>query len=257
MRRHLLPFFLVLMTVSCGAAGCPKQQASTDASQTAAQHTRPGSYQGVLHGSNGEGKRCQLDLFEDEVFFLRISSPGKTEDPGIDEIGTWSISSVDSTLSLAGSSETPLVFRIVTDTLLRKLDHEGQEIPSDPGYELTRDPDLVPIEPRLLISGMYRYMADAALFVECRTGRRLAVAFEADSIALERAYLEAQDSAGEELLTTVEGRIAQRPPMEGDGTRPTLVVDHFIGIWPGDTCDRRSTNHDIGLSTQRAPGRPQ
>lgn len=257
MARNLFTLFLAVMTVSCGAGGVGQQQASADVSPIAPQDPRPGSYQGVLLDSDGEGKRRQLDLFEDGVFFLRISSLGETKDPDIDDIGTWSISSIESTLRLAGSSESPLVFRIVTDTLLRKVDHEGHAVHSDPGHQLVWDPDLVPIEPRLVISGMYRYMADAALFVECRTGRRLAVAFEGDNIALERAYLEVRNTAGEELLTTVEGRIAQRPAMEGVQTIPTLIVDHFIGIRPGDTCNRRPDNQETGSSTQAAPGRPQ
>ena len=30
-----------------------------------------------------------------------------------------------------------------------------------------------------------------------------------------------------------------RPKMEGKGAQPTLVVERFIGIWPGETCGAR------------------
>ena len=91
-------------------------------------------------------------------------------------------------------------------------------------------------EPKVLMRGMYSYMADAALFKECLTGRQTPVAMEGDNAALERAYLKAQRKPGEELLIEVEGHIAQRPAMEGDETVESLVVDHFIGVWPRETC---------------------
>jgi copper homeostasis protein (lipoprotein) len=30
-----------------------------------------------------------------------------------------------------------------------------------------------------------------------------------------------------------------RPKMEGQGAQPTLVVERFIGVWPGETCGAR------------------
>ncbi len=91
-------------------------------------------------------------------------------------------------------------------------------------------------EPQALMRGMYSYMADAALFKECLTGRRMPVAMEADNVALERAYLEAQRQPGEELLIEIEGHIAQRQAMEGDEIVESLVVDRFIAVWPRETC---------------------
>ena len=84
--------------------------------------------------------------------------------------------------------------------------------------------------------GMFQYQADAALLTDCATARRLPVAMEADYLALERAYLAARPEPGAQVLITFEGRLAQRPAMEGDGTREYVVVEHFLGIWPGETC---------------------
>src|SRR5262249_59074929 len=44
---------------------------------------------------------------------------------------------------------------------------------------------------------------------------------------------------GEDILVTLPGRVVMRPRMEGDGTQPTLVVERFTGIWPGETCGAR------------------
>ncbi len=93
-------------------------------------------------------------------------------------------------------------------------------------------------EPAPGLQGMFIYMADAARFTECRTGRSYPVAMEGAYIELERAYLDARTEPGQPLLATIEGQIVPRPPMEGPGPVPTLVVDRFIGIWPGETCER-------------------
>ena len=84
--------------------------------------------------------------------------------------------------------------------------------------------------------GLYVYLADAALFTECETGRRHPVAFEGDSVSLERAYLEMRRQPGEEVLVSLEGRIAERPAMEGNRSEESLIVKRFIGLWPGETC---------------------
>jgi copper homeostasis protein (lipoprotein) len=96
-------------------------------------------------------------------------------------------------------------------------------------------------EPHGELRGTYVYMADAALFTDCETGDRYPVAFEGDSISVERAYLDARRQPGEELLISLEGHFAERPAMEGGGSVTSLVVDHFIGVWPGETCGARGT----------------
>ncbi|HJS73993.1 MAG TPA: META domain-containing protein [Vicinamibacteria bacterium] len=86
------------------------------------------------------------------------------------------------------------------------------------------------------LRGMFTYLADAPLFEDCATGRKLPVAMEADYLSLERAYLEKRRSPGEPLLASVEGRIEERVNMEGPA-RPTLVVERFLGFSPGETCE--------------------
>ena len=84
-----------------------------------------------------------------------------------------------------------------------------------------------PTEP---LRGMYSYMADAGWFIECRSGPRMPVAQEGDNAALERAYSNGKSMDGAPMLGTVEGRVEDRLPMEGDQKRPTLIVDKFISV---------------------------
>lgn len=86
---------------------------------------------------------------------------------------------------------------------------------------------------------MYMYMADAGMLTECITGKTFPVAHEQDNAALEAAYLKARSVPGEPLLVNLEGRIALRPRMEGTGEHEVVVVERFINVRPGETCDPR------------------
>jgi copper homeostasis protein (lipoprotein) len=192
------------------------------------------SYSGDLPCADCPGIRSQLDLFPDGVFFLRKMHLGTGE--RVDDIGTWVVSADDKTLILQGGGDTLARFAIADVGTLRPLDLAGREIASALSYDLKRTASWQPIEPRLSMTGMYRYMADAGLFTECRSRRRVPVAQEQDNAALEAAYTRARREPGEALLVRLEGQIAMRPKREGDGVQPTLVVERFVTVWPGESC---------------------
>jgi uncharacterized lipoprotein YbaY/heat shock protein HslJ len=93
-------------------------------------------------------------------------------------------------------------------------------------------------QPGDVVTGMFVYMADAARLTECRTRRSVPVAMEGDYLRLERAYLAARPGPGEPLMVTFEGRIEERPRIEGEGTEATAIVSRFIHAWPGESCER-------------------
>lgn len=212
---------------------------------TAGPHDLPATFEGVLPCADCEGIRYHLDLLDDEAFFLRTAYLGRGDDAVFDDIGSWAVSSDGTRLALFGGREAPLVFRIVDPNTLRKLDLEGREIETELNYDLERTSVFTPVEPQLTMRGMYRYMADAALFEECLTGKRLPVAMEADNIALERGYRESGVEPGRPVLVSLDGRIAERPAMEGGGTVLSLVPERFIGAWPGETCGPRMANAEL------------
>ena len=86
------------------------------------------------------------------------------------------------------------------------------------------------------MAGMYSYMADAALFRDCASGERYPVAFEGDNRALEAGYLAVAPSPGAEVLVKIEGRIEERPAMEGDGVEISVIPEHYIGAYPDKDC---------------------
>ena len=85
--------------------------------------------------------------------------------------------------------------------------------------------------------GLFTYMADAAVFVDCDTGEKLPVAAEADYLALERAYLDSREEPGRPLTVIIDGYVAERPAMEGDGLQNVVIVDRFVEVRVGDSCE--------------------
>ena len=205
----------------------------------------PAYFEGDLPCADCPGIHYRLDLHEDRVFFLRTTYHGRGAGAVHDLIGTWTLASDDNRIALFGGTEAPIFFRIVDADTIRKLDIEGRDIESSHNSDLRRKDDLEPIEPRLTMRGMYRYLADAALFEECLTGRRFPVSPEADNIALERAYLDARHEPGEPLLVSLQGSLALRPAMEGDTMVLSLIPERFIGVWPGETCGARMANAEL------------
>lgn len=214
--------------------------ASADQPEPASLRELPASFEGDLPCADCPGIHYRLDLHENRVFFLRTTYHGRGAGAVHDLIGTWTLSG-DGRIALFGGDDGPIVFRVVNADTIRKLDIEGRDIESSLNYDLKRKDDLEPIEPRLTMRGMYRYMADAAIFEECLSGRPFPVATEADNPALERAYLESRREPGEALLVSLQGRIALRPAMEGDTMILSLVPERFIGVWPEESCGPRET----------------
>ena len=199
----------------------------------------PASYAGDLPCADCQGIRYRLNLFPDGAFYLGMTYLGRGDGASFDDIGTWMMSSNQKVLVLKGGREAPTFFRLVDAKTLRKLDLEGRDIDSTLNYAITRAAAFERLEPKLTIRGMFRYMADAGLFTECSTGQRWPVAQEADNAMLEREYLKVGQNPGGPVLVSVEGRVAMRPKMEGEGLQPTLVVDRFIGARSGEACGPR------------------
>lgn len=105
---------------------------------------------------------------------------------------------------------------------------------TDSAAEVPVETEAAPGEDRL--KGLFTYMADAALFEDCSSGRRYPVAMEVGYLELERAYLEQRTEPGAPLLVLIRAGIEQRPPMEGDGEIDTLIVEAFEEAFPGEDC---------------------
>jgi copper homeostasis protein (lipoprotein) len=194
----------------------------------------PATFTGTLPCADCDGIVHHLDLFPDQSYQLRREWLGKPEATRRDEVGRWHADPARDALVLTGASEAPLLIDVKAPDRIRFRDIMGEPIESDL-YELDGGP-LSETDLSLFMGGMLTYMADAAMFEECLTGRAYPVAIEGAWIDVERAYLAAVEG-GTPLYTTLEGTISLRPAMEGPDRR-TVTVDRFVGVFPEQSCVR-------------------
>lgn len=222
---------------------------SSDASQSSVgAHglSLPASFTGILPCADCEGIRHHLDLWPDQVYHMRRDWFGRPEGSlRRDEVGRWYADPARGAIVLFGASEMPLFWEVRGPGRLRQMDMTGNPITSDLPYELNSNGTLSPTELEgMFLLGRMTYLADAASFEECLTGRRYPIATEGDYPALERAYLDARAGPGAPLLVHVEGGLAERPSMEG-ADRTHLVVERFIKAAPGDRCEGRAPDASL------------
>ena len=90
-----------------------------------------------------------------------------------------------------------------------------------------------------VMEGMYKYMADSAMFKDCITGKYYPVAFEGDNVALEKAYLKDNNGSATYIKVEVKGKVVMRPKMEGDGEEGVLYVEQFIRLEKNADCTKQ------------------
>jgi uncharacterized lipoprotein NlpE involved in copper resistance len=220
------------------------QSAAAQEGPPAPELRLPASFTGTLPCRDCGGVRAQLDLWPDGVFHL--SREGEASPAREDDLGRWRRDPGRPVILLYGGREMPLQFEVEGAQRLRALDLHGRPAGDGGRYDLTTTGQLQPTDLSRGLHGMFTYMADAAAFEECLTGRRYPVAMEGDYLALERAYTSLPDRVpGATVMASFDGEITQRPPMEGAGTVPTVVVRRFVGLWPGQTCERAMSHASL------------
>lgn len=188
--------------------------------------TLPASFEGRLPAASGT-VRWQLDLLPMGRFQLRQTFVDRPEPNRFDDIGSYTLEG--RRLTLQGGREAPVFLLLQDDGMLQVLDTEGRPIASAAPRTLTRLARPAPIEPRMSLSGLFTYMADAPRIVLCADGRSLPVQMAGDYLALERAYLAAGVAPGAPVWVQLEALIAPRPSMEeSQPPQPTLVVERFV-----------------------------
>jgi len=204
----------------------------------------PATFVGLVPCSDCVGTRYRIDLLPGNAYMQRVTYMRETHDASYYEIGAWSLSGDRRLLTLEPGRGSKSYWGVGAATL-HQLGPRGEPIDSRPAYELTRISDADPMVPRVELSGMFRYMADASRFRECRSGLEWPVSMSDDYLALARAYSSRRSSPGSELLMSLRGRIEERPRMEGRGTEPTLVVEKFLRARPGERCEGQPPSSEL------------
>lgn len=249
---------LAALLVACGPADPPATPASPPAGQapavpapTAADGpalplaapvagiTLPATFAGVLPCADCEGIDTTLTLDADFRFRLRSRYLGKPAgDNVVVDAGRFAASDAATRLALYGAGDTVVIFAVQGPEQLTRLDTTGQPITSQLNYTLKRAPAVDAIADPAPAVGVFTYLADAPLFVDCHTEQRLPVAMRADYVALEKAYA-AAGGGGLPRIAELRGHVEQLVGAEeSQGPRPTLVVDRFEKLTGEASCRR-------------------
>lgn len=233
--RFVAPPFAASLILLMTMTGFATAQAADDAPPVGAHGLRlPATFTGTLPCADCEGIAHHLDLFADQTWQMRREWLGRSEPLVEDGIGTWHADPSRDAIVLDAARAAPMHWEVKGADRIRLMDLEGRPIESDLPYDLSAGP-LDETDLSLPLGGMVTYMADAAIFEHCVTGRTYPVAIEEAWIDMERAYLEAV-GGGTPLYASFEGSIALRPAMEGPDRR-TVTVGRFVGVFPGKTCE--------------------
>jgi copper homeostasis protein (lipoprotein) len=216
----------------------------------------PVTFAGELPCADCPGQKLVLTLYADHSYRLRRTY--READHGADavfyELGRWQRTDDGVHLVTAGADPTAGQYRLLSSDRLRMLDRDGNPIDSPFNYDLVRQAEIDPVAGPMALRGLYAYMADAATFNECNTGKRYPVSLEAAHIDIESAYLELSgDNPGAPLLATLQGRFEERTSDPAAGGREHLIVERFERFWPGETCAREALSRASLVNTYWRP----
>ncbi|MCS2151779.1 envelope stress response activation lipoprotein NlpE [Scandinavium goeteborgense] len=223
---------LAAIGMLCALPGCNNRsdEQMLKAGQDTALQPMQQSWRGILPCADCEGIETSLFLEKDGTWVMNERYQGVTREPSsFGSYGTWARTAEK--LVLTDSKGEKSYYRAKGDKL-EMLDSEGNPIVSSLNYTLEPVKSSLPITP-MAMRGMYIYMADAAVFTDCATGKRVAVANNAQ---LERDYAAARGTESKPVLLSVEGHFTlEANPDTGEQVK-TLKADKDAKFIPGKAC---------------------
>lgn len=187
------------------------------------------SYKGLLPCADCEGIETSLFLEKDGTWVMNQRYQGAKTPSVFASYGSWARTA--DKLVLTQSDGEKLYFRPKAGGL-EMLDREGNTIESQFNYTLKPTNDALPATP-MTMKGMYKYMADAAIFQDCTTGRRFAVSSNAD---LERGYAAARGQDFQPVLLVVDAHFTLQASPDSGEMQKVLVADKSAKFSPQKTC---------------------
>ncbi|WP_435929165.1 envelope stress response activation lipoprotein NlpE [Dryocola sp. BD613] len=187
------------------------------------------SYKGVLPCADCAGIETSLFLEKDGTWVLNQRYQGAESPAVFASYGSW-VRTADK-LVLTESDGEKLYFR-PQDGGLEMLDREGNPVESQFDYTLKPTNDALPATP-MAMKGMYKYMADAAIFQDCATGRTFAVASNAE---LERGYAAARGKDMQPVLLMMEAHFTLQASPDSGELQKTLMADKAAKFVSGKDC---------------------
>jgi copper homeostasis protein (lipoprotein) len=227
---------LAAMGILLALPGCNNrsdEQVLKPGQQETALQPMQQSWRGVIPCADCEGIETSLFLAKDGTWVMNQHYQGVSREPSsFGSYGTWARTAEK--LVLTDSQGEKSYYRAKGDKL-EMLDREGNPIDSKLNYTLEPVKSSLPVTP-MAMRGMYFYMADAATFTDCATGKRVAVANNAE---LERGYAAARGNAMKPVLLVVEAHFIQEANPDTGEQVKTLKADKGAKFMPGKECSQQ------------------
>lgn len=223
---------LAAIGMLCALPGCNNRSDETTVKTGPETSLQPmqQSWRGVLPCADCEGIETSLFLAKDGTWVMSQRYQGVEREPSsFASYGTWARTAEK--LVLTDSKGEKFYYRAKGDKL-EMLDREGNPIESSLNYTLEPVKSSLPVTP-MAMRGMYFYMADAAIFIDCATGKRVPVA---NNARLERDYAVARGNESKPVLLMVEAHFTlEANPDTGEQVK-TLVADKSMQFDAKKTC---------------------
>lgn len=187
------------------------------------------SYRGVLPCADCSGIETSLFLEKDGTWIMNQRYQGAKEPAVFASYGSWARTA--DKLVLTERDGKKRYFRPQGDSL-EMLDTEGNAIESPLNYTLKPMKESLPATP-MSMKGMYKYMADAAIFQDCATGKTFDVASNAE---LERGYAAARGEDYQPVLLVVDAHFALQASPDSGEMKKTVVADRVAKFEPKKSC---------------------
>lgn len=84
--------------------------------------------------------------------------------------------------------------------------------------------------------GYFSYMADAAMFIDCKTEERFSVSNEGEYLNIEKEYLRIVENAGDKIFISFVGKINDSNPEE-EGNLKKIIINKLLNIQPDKKCN--------------------
>lgn len=188
------------------------------------------SFRGVLPCADCEGIETSLFLEKDGTWVMKERGLGAKTPNVFASWGTWARTA--DKLVLTDERGDKRYFRPDGDGL-EMLDREGNPIKSKLNYRLDPVQTSLPETP-MAMKGKYKYMADAAVFTDCATGRTFV--FE-NNVQMERGYLKVSEQSMQPVLVKLEAHFTLTPNPDSGAMQMTVVADSDGRFEPGKDCN--------------------
>lgn len=229
MNKKVLSLVAVLSLLTL--AGCKNQNQthSIVAESAAALKPMQQSYRGVLPCADCEGIDTSLFLDASGTWIMNQAYQGR--EATYAAYGTWARTADRLILT---DSEGEKTYFLPKDDSLVMLDAGGRPIPSSLNYTLKAVQLDLPVTP-MSMTGEYTYLADAAVFKACNSGKIYPVA---ENAALQNAYLTARGKSQsiEPVLLQFKAHFARQPQPDSGRQQYVLVADDAFTFTPGKSC---------------------